>query len=135
MLCNCCAICRRSFSLARGLRCSCTSYTNCCKDISWLGPLIFLHEGSVEIIFSHRWVIGGQVLEKHRKHQFENSVLVFFYGGLMDLKSCLCTGPLLFHLAFTCRKIYLLFLKKVNCRNHFFTEISKFSKYHHELPS
>lgn len=51
---SCWAMRRRSASLARGFNWSCTSYTNCCSDISWLGPLSFLQEGKVEMIFSHR---------------------------------------------------------------------------------
>lgn len=132
MLCNCCAICRRSSSLARGLSCSCTSYTNCCKDISWLGPFIFLHEGSVEIIFSHRWVIGGQVLKKAEKtptcnYCAENSL--FFSSLNRGCGVCVlihkwhtctseespCDGLLLFHLVCTCEKINLVL--KYNSRN------------------
>lgn len=59
VLCSCWAMHLRSSSLARGFSWSCTSYTNCCRDISWLGPLSFLQEGRVEMIFSHRWVIAG----------------------------------------------------------------------------
>lgn len=40
--------------LARGFSWSCYS------DVSWLGLLSFLPEGSVKMIFSHRCVIGGQ---------------------------------------------------------------------------
>lgn len=51
---SCWAMHLSSSSLANGFSWSCTSYTNCCSDISWLGPFSFLQEGSVEMIFSHR---------------------------------------------------------------------------------
>ncbi|TNN48696.1 hypothetical protein EYF80_041114 [Liparis tanakae] len=58
MLCSCSASVRRWSWLTSGLSCSCTSLTNCCHDVSWLGPLSFLQVGSVASRRSDSSVMG-----------------------------------------------------------------------------
>lgn len=58
MLWSCRASVRRWSWLTRGLMCSWTSLTNCCHDVSWLGPLSFLQAGRVVSKRSDSSVMG-----------------------------------------------------------------------------
>lgn len=61
MLCSCWASVRRCSWLTSGLMSSWTSATNCCHDVSWLGPLSFLQDGRAASSRS-----DSSVMELHR---------------------------------------------------------------------